>query len=96
MMNLITPASCIIKIQGFLKRMDRLEADDYTLPRLKTQDLNMLVHDLRAIKTWASIGIFNKNKERAKGIINQADLRLRKAREIREQFEIEKYERNEK
>lgn len=86
--RLITPASCIIKIQGFISRMKRLDDDNYTLSRLRTQDLNFLIYDIRNISVWASVGIFNKNKQRANEIINEAGLLLRKARKMAEEHEI--------
>ena len=85
--HLITPASCIIKIQGFIARMKRLEEDNYTLPRLRTQDLNALIWDVRNITIWASIGTFNKNKERADNIIKEADSLMRKARKLVNEYE---------
>jgi hypothetical protein len=94
--RLITPASCVIKIQGFIARMKRLEEDNYTLPRLRTQDLNALIFDLRSISVWASIGTFNKNKQRADEIINEAGLLLRKARKLADEYETFLYNKNHK
>ena len=83
----ITPAHCIIKIQGFIARMKRLEEDNYTLPRLRTQDLNSLKYEILNMNRLASIGIFNKNKERAKDIITEAGLLMQKARKLYDEYE---------
>lgn len=68
-MQLITPSECLTKLQNFNNRIDRLKANQYVLPRLRTHDLNALVIDMKLIKYWASIGKFNKNQERAISII---------------------------
>uniref|UniRef100_UPI003217011D hypothetical protein n=1 Tax=uncultured Draconibacterium sp. TaxID=1573823 RepID=UPI003217011D len=85
--HFITPAECIIRIQGFIARMKRLEDDNYTLPRLKTQDLNKLKYDILNMNRLASIGIYNKNAERAKSIIVEAGSLMPKARKIYGEYE---------
>ena len=89
----ITPADCIIKIQGFIARMKRLEEDDYTLPRLRTQDLNSLKFEILNMNRLASIGIFNKNSERAKTIITEAGSLMPKARKLYGEHENELYKK---
>nr|WP_319265383.1 hypothetical protein [uncultured Draconibacterium sp.] len=71
-MKTTTPSECLTRLELFNKRIERLKANNYTLPRLRTQDLNALVFDMSGVKWWVSVGIFNKNQERAKKIINQA------------------------
>ncbi len=71
-MKTVTPSECLTRLELFNKRIERLKADNYTLPRLRTQDLNALVFDMRGFKYWASVATFNKNQERAKAIIEQA------------------------
>lgn len=92
----ITPADCIIKIQGFIARMERLEEDNYTLPRLRTQDLNSLKYEILSMNRLASIGIFNKNGDRAKSIITEAGILMSKARKLYGEHENELYKKRNK
>lgn len=94
--HFITPANCIIKIQGFIARMKRLEEDNYTLPRLRTQDLNALKYEVMNMNRLASIGIFNKNQERAKAIITEAGALMPKARKLYDEHEMYLYNKNNK
>ncbi len=78
--RLITPAECTTKIGGFILRMKRLDENQYTNPRFRTMDLNKLFFEVRRMSTWASIAVFNKNKDRALTIINEAETLMNRAR----------------
>ena len=69
-MILVTPSQALTKLILFYSRVDRLEANNYSNPRFRTQDLNKLKFELQRIRLYASIAIHNKNKERAQSFIS--------------------------
>jgi hypothetical protein len=71
-MNLLTPAQACTWLQGFINRVDRLTANNYTIPRLRTEDLNKLKNELSQVNLLCSIAIFNKNKDRGLKIVEMA------------------------
>lgn len=81
-MNLIIPSKSLERLKGFCARVDRLEADNYSNIRFRTYDIERLKTELGRVVLWASIGIHNKNKERAKQIIGRAGIKLNIAREL--------------
>lgn len=59
------------KMQNFIAKIERLQADNYTSKRFRTQDINGLKFEYKYVYLWHSIAIFNKNKERADEIITK-------------------------
>lgn len=70
-MKKITPSEALSKMQNFIAKIERLQADNYTNKRFRTQDINGLKFEYKYVYLWHSIAIFNKNKERADGIITK-------------------------
>ena len=79
-MNKITPSESLTKMQGFIERVDRLTADEYSNKRFATYDLTKLKHEIKFVPFWYSIALFNKNKERADSIIKECKEKYKLAR----------------
>jgi len=72
-MKKITPSEALKKMNNFTERVGRLERNQYSDKRFRTQDLNAMRGEWRYLYLWHSIAIFNKNKDRAKEIIGECD-----------------------
>jgi hypothetical protein len=88
-MQLTTPSQALEKLIGFINRIERLEANNYKIPRLRTEDLNKLKWEMPRISLFASIAIYNKNKERASEIIDKWRTNFLKAVELRESLYVQ-------
>jgi hypothetical protein len=84
-MILLTPSEALTRLVNFNSRIDRLESNEYTNKRFRTADLNKLKGEMDSIILLASIGVHNKNKERASIIVEEFKTKYRIARRIREE-----------
>ncbi|MGK0174060.1 MAG: hypothetical protein ACI9AT_000423 [Ulvibacter sp.] len=82
-MHITTPSEALEKLKGFNSRIDRLESNSYSDKKFRTQDLNKLKWELPRIRLLASIGVHNKNKQRANTIIAETRSKLSRAIEIK-------------
>ena len=83
-MKLTTPSEALTKLSGFISRVERLEANNYTDKRFRTADLNKMKFEIPRMFLFASIGVHNKNKERADSIISVFREKYKIAIQIRE------------
>lgn len=77
----ITPSQALARLSDFSKRVDRLEANQYSNPRFRVADLNRLKASQRGFIFLCSIGVHNRNKERATEIISVAKEKFSLAKE---------------
>ena len=61
MIRRYNPSEACTKLHAFANRVERLLANQYTLPRLRTVDLNKLKEDLRKLHRWLEIADNHKN-----------------------------------
>lgn len=73
-MRKVTPSEAITKIQYFIDRVDRINKNEYSDKRFLTQDMNRLKFEYGRVYLWHSIAVFNKNKERAKEVIDKCKI----------------------
>ncbi len=81
-MKLITPSEALTKLVNFTDRVERIKKNEYSNNRFLTADINKLTFELRKIHLLCSIGIFNKNKERADQIIKASNLAFKEAKKL--------------
>lgn len=81
-MRKTTPSEALTRIVNFNSRVDRLTLDNYSDKKFRTADLNKLKSEIRHMHLLSSLGIFNKNKERAEKIIKELKIKFKSAAEI--------------
>ncbi len=81
-MKFIAPFQSLTKLVNFTNRVERIKKNEYSNNRFLTADINKLTFELRKIPLLCSIGVFNKNKERADQIIKEDKLAFKEAKKI--------------
>ena len=61
-----TPARSCIVLRGYIKRIERLNKNEYTNPRFRTGDINKLPWELLNFDKTCENALKNKNFEEAK------------------------------